>query len=136
MVNKLLKKAVFLLAATTAFTAQAADVETLPSGVRIEHVMHGVGVKPTADSTVTVQYRGTLVATGAEFDSVYGSGTQISFGLRKVIPCWTEAMQHIAVGGVATVICPAHTAYGARGVGSRIPPDSDLRFDVAMLNVR
>jgi len=111
------------------------QVEVLPSGVRIEHVVQGAGAKPTADNTVTVHYRGTLVATGAEFDSSYHRGPA-SFGLRQVIPCWTEGLQHIAIGGKAVLVCPANTAYGARGAGRAVPPNSDLRFEVELLNVR
>lgn len=134
MVNKFLKKAVVFLAATASFTAQAADVETLPSGVRIEHLVRGDGAQPSANNSVTVHYRAILVATGTEVDSSYGRGP-VTFNLRQVIPCWTEGLQHIASGGKAVLVCPARTAYGSRGAGA-IPPDQDLRFAVELLNVR
>jgi FKBP-type peptidyl-prolyl cis-trans isomerase FkpA len=136
MVNKFLKKAVFIMAAAMAVTAQAADVETLPSGVRVEHLVRGDGAQPSANNSVTVHYRGTLVATGAEFDSSYRRGQPATFGLRQVIPCWTEGMQHIASGGKAVLVCPSRTAYGSRGAGAAVPPDQDLRFEVELLNVR
>jgi FKBP-type peptidyl-prolyl cis-trans isomerase FkpA len=136
MVNNFLKKAVFVLAAAAAVTAQASDVETLPSGVRVEHIVRGNGAQPSANNYVTVHYRGTLVATGAEFDSSYRRGQPATFGLRQVIPCWTEGMQHIASGGKAVLVCPSRTAYGSRGAGAAVPPDQDLRFEVELLQVR
>lgn len=136
MVKHFLKNAVLIAAAALAVSAQAADIETLPSGVRIEHLVRGDGAQPSANNYVTVHYRGTLVLTGAEFDSSYGRGQPATFGLRQVIPCWTEGMQHIASGGKAILVCPANTAYGARGAGAAVPPNSDLRFEVLLLNVR
>lgn len=119
---------------------QQADVENLPSGVRIEHLVRGAGARPTTGSMVTVHYRGTLVVQGQvegpEFDSSYRRGAPASFALRQVIPCWTESLQHIAVGGKATILCPSNTAYGARGAGAAVPPNADLRFEVELLDVR
>ncbi|MFC4274780.1 FKBP-type peptidyl-prolyl cis-trans isomerase [Achromobacter aloeverae] len=130
---------IFVAGAALAFAAashaQSNAVETLPSGVRIETVTAGKGMKPTADNTVTVNYRGTL-ANGTEFDSSYKRNQPISFSLRQVIPCWTEGIQHMAVGGKATLFCPAKTAYGARGAGGVIPPNADLTFEVELIGVR
>lgn len=135
----MLKNAVLILAATLGVSALAhaqSNVETLQSGVRVEHIVKGTGAQPTANNMVTVHYRGTLVANGAEFDSSYKRGQPASFGLRQVIPCWTEGMQHIAVGGKAVLVCPANTAYGARGAGGAVPPNADLRFEVELLGIR
>ncbi|WP_454690904.1 FKBP-type peptidyl-prolyl cis-trans isomerase [Achromobacter aloeverae] len=130
---------IFIAAAALAFAAashaQSNAVETLPSGVSIETVAAGKGIKPTANNTVTVNYRGTL-ANGTEFDSSYKRNEPISFNLRQVIPCWTEGIQHMAVGGKAILRCPARTAYGSRGAGGVIPPNADLTFEVELLGVR
>lgn len=112
------------------------DAETLPSGVRVEHLQRGKGAKPTADSVVTVHYRGTLVDNGAEFDSSYKRGQPASFSLRQVVPCWTAGIQRLAIGGKAVLTCPSATAYGARGAGGVIPPNADLRFEVELLGVQ
>ena len=93
----------------------AATTETLPSGVVVTHIKPGQGDSPTADSTVRVNYRGTL-PNGTEFDSSYKRNAPISFPLRAVIPCWTQGVQKMKVGGKARLTCPAATAYGARGV--------------------
>lgn len=114
--------------------AVAANTETLPSGVVVAHAKQGQGASPSADSTVRVHYRGTL-ANGAEFDSSYRRNEPISFPLRGVIPCWTQGVQKMKVGGKARLTCPAATAYGARGIPGVIPPYSVLTFDVELLAV-
>lgn len=108
--------------------------EVLTSGVRIEHQAIGNGRTPKANSRVVLRYRGTVVATGVEFDSTYSRGKAAVVDLGRAIPCWNEALQHLAVGGKAVVVCPASTAYGARGAGEA-PPNSDLRFYVELMNV-
>jgi len=125
-----------LSAVAQAQTSTASNEETLPSGVRILHLTKGTGAQPTADSNVTVNYRGTLLSTGAEFDSSYKRGQPASFGLRGVIPCWTQSLTHVAVGGKVRVLCPAATAYGARGAGGVIPPNANLVFDIELLAVK
>jgi FKBP-type peptidyl-prolyl cis-trans isomerase FkpA len=101
--------------------AFAADPQTLPSGVVVETLTPGAGASPKASDTVTVHYRGTL-ASGTEFDSSYKRGQPASFPLTRVIPCWTEGMQKIQIGGKARLTCPPQTAYGASGAGGVIPP--------------
>ena len=118
--------------ATSALAAALA--ETLPSGVKILHTVDGTGAQPTAADTVKVHYRGTL-ADGKEFDSSYKRGTPASFPLNRVVPCWTEGMQKIRVGGKATLTCPPATAYGDRGAGNAVPPNSTLTFEVELLAI-
>jgi FKBP-type peptidyl-prolyl cis-trans isomerase FkpA len=112
----------------------AATTETLPSGVVVANVKPGQGASPTADSTVRVHYRGTL-PDGTEFDSSYKRKESISFPLRGVIPCWTQGVQKIKVGGKAKLTCPADTAYGARGIPGVIPPNTVLTFEVELLAI-
>jgi FKBP-type peptidyl-prolyl cis-trans isomerase FkpA len=122
------------VAATVASGAFAADtVEKLPSGVVVEHIKQGTGAQPTADDVVTVNYRGTL-ANGTEFDSSDKHGGPASFPLGRVIPCWTQGVQKMRVGGKAKLTCPAATAYGDRAVGP-IPPNSDLTFEIELISI-
>lgn len=114
--------------------ALSEPAETLPSGVVITHHKQGSGAFPAAGSTVKVHYRGTLV-NGTEFDSSYKRNKPASFPLDRVIPCWTQGMQKMQPGGTARLFCPAHTAYGARGIPGVIPPDSVLIFDVELLGI-
>ncbi|MEN7531583.1 MULTISPECIES: FKBP-type peptidyl-prolyl cis-trans isomerase [unclassified Cupriavidus] len=123
-----------LAAATLAVSGMAVAAETLPSGVVIETITKGTGPSPKATDSVKVHYRGTLT-NGTEFDSSYKRGQPISFPLNGVIPCWTEGVQKMQVGGKAKLTCPASTAYGARGVPGTIPPNSTLNFEVELLGI-
>lgn len=128
-------RTLFVIAALGVGTqALAASSETLPSGVVVSHLKQGTGASPSANDTVKVHYRGTL-ANGTEFDSSYKRNEPIAFPLRGVIPCWTQGVQKIKVGGKARLTCPADTAYGARGVPGAIPPNSVLTFEVELLAI-
>jgi FKBP-type peptidyl-prolyl cis-trans isomerase FkpA len=129
----LILAAVTLAGAGVALAAAPAS-ETLPSGVVIQHVTKGTGASPKASDTVKVHYRGTLT-DGTEFDSSYKRGQPISFPLNRVIPCWTEGVQKMQVGGKAKLTCPSASAYGARGVPGTIPPNATLNFEVELLGI-
>lgn len=124
-VSLLLCASSLALAAVTAQAASPASSETLPSGVVVQTLTKGSGPSPKASDTVKVHYRGTLT-DGKEFDSSYKRGQPISFPLNRVIPCWTEGVQKMQVGGKAKLTCPAATAYGANGVPGTIPPNATL----------
>ena len=132
-VSPLLCASLLALAAVTAQAASPAS-ETLPSGVIVQTLTKGTGPSPKASDTVKVHYRGTLT-DGKEFDSSYKRGQPISFPLNRVIPCWTEGVQKMQVGGKAKLTCPATTAYGERGVPGTIPPNSTLNFEVELLGI-
>ncbi len=112
----------------------AAPAETLLSGVKVVHTTDGTGANPKATDTVKVHYKGTL-ADGKEFDSSYKRGSPASFPLNRVVPCWTEGMQKIKVGGKATLTCPPATASGDRGAGAAVPPNATLTFEVELLAI-
>lgn len=127
----------FLALAVTAVSSFAATptVESLPSGVIVEHIKAGSGAQPKATDTVTVNYRGVL-ETGQEFDSSYKRGVPASFPLYRVVPCWTEGIQHLKVGSKAKLTCPSTTAYGAAGVPGVIPQNAKLTFEVELLGIK
>ncbi|MFC5524091.1 FKBP-type peptidyl-prolyl cis-trans isomerase [Polaromonas jejuensis] len=130
-------KPLLALLATLALAGQAfaaAPAETLPTGVKIVHSVDGSGPQPKASDTVRVHYRGTL-ADGKEFDSSYKRGSPATFPLSRVVPCWTEGLQKIKVGGKATLTCPPATAYGERGAGGVVPPNATLTFEVELLAI-
>ena len=123
-----------LVLATHGATAVAAETETLASGVTILHTTVGTGAKPAATDMVKVHYRGTL-ADGKEFDSSYKRNEPAVFPLSRVVPCWTQGMQRIKVGGKATLTCPPATAYGERGAAGAVPPNATLTFEVELLAI-
>jgi FKBP-type peptidyl-prolyl cis-trans isomerase FkpA len=107
--------------------------ERSASGVVFIPMTAGTGANPTADSTVRVHYHGTL-RDGTVFDSSVDRGEPISFPLSGVIPCWTEGVQKIKVGGKAKLVCPPDMAYGDRGTGG-IPGGAALAFEVELLAI-
>ncbi|MBL8335967.1 MAG: FKBP-type peptidyl-prolyl cis-trans isomerase [Rhodoferax sp.] len=125
---------VLALLGTGAGASWSADEETLPSGVRITHLSPGSGASPKAADTVRVHYRGTL-ADGREFDSSYKRNAPATFPLGRVIPCWTQGVQKMKVGGKARLVCPPATAYGDKGAGGTVPPHATLTFEVELLAI-
>ncbi len=115
-------------------SAAEAGAQTTASGLVYRSLKDGAGASPAATDTVRVHYRGTLV-DGTEFDSSHKRGQPASFPLNAVIPCWTEGVQKMKVGGKAKLTCPAAIAYGERGAGGVIPPNATLVFEVELLAV-
>ena len=103
------------------------------SGLVYRSLKDGNGVSPTASDKVTVHYRGTF-PDGREFDSSYKRNAPATFPLGRVIPCWTQGLQKMKVGGKARLTCPAAIAYGDRGRPS-IPPGATLVFEVELLEI-
>ena len=103
--------------------------------ITYDELRTGTGEKPTAQSTVKVNYRGTLT-DGTEFDSSYKRGEPIEFPLQGVIKCWTLGVQEMKVGGKARLTCPPGVAYGDRGHPPVIPPNSTLIFEIELLETR
>ncbi|WP_400191036.1 FKBP-type peptidyl-prolyl cis-trans isomerase [Hymenobacter sp. B81] len=109
-------------------------VHTLPSGLQYEVLKEGNGPKPTPRSSVTTHYHGTLI-DGKVFDSSYQRGEPATFGVNQVIAGWTEALQLMPEGSKWRLYIPSDLAYGKRGAGRDIGPDSALVFDVELLKV-
>ena len=105
-----------------------------PSGLVYRSLKDGNGASPTAADTVKVHYRGTF-PDGREFDSSYKRNEPAQFPLGGVIPCWTEGVQRMKVGGKAELVCPPELAYGQRGAGGKISPNATLRFEIELLAI-
>lgn len=110
-------------------------VVTLPSGLQYKILQDGTGPKPTASDTVSVNYRGTLL-NGTEFDSSYKRGQPATFGVGQIIKGWTEALRLMPVGSKWQLFIPPDLAYGARGAGRDIGPNSTLVFEVELLSIQ
>ena len=120
-------------AVATAAAKEAGAVVT-PSGLVFRSLKDGTGASPAASDKVKVHYRGTF-PDGKEFDSSYKRNEAIEFPLSGVIPCWTEGVQRMKVGGKAKLTCPSAIAYGSRGAGGVIPPNATLLFEVELLAI-
>jgi FKBP-type peptidyl-prolyl cis-trans isomerase FkpA len=143
--NSVLRLAAIAAVLTTLNAAWAADATldasakesgavVTASGLVYRSLKDGNGASPKASDTVKVNYRGTF-PDGHEFDSSYKRNQAIEFPLGNVIPCWTEGVQRMKVGGKAKLTCPASIAYGARGAGGVIPPNATLLFEVELLAI-
>jgi len=121
-----------------AFLAQNKSKEgviTLPSGLQYKILKAGNGKKPAATDSVECNYRGTLI-NGTEFDSSYKRGQPATFGVTQVIPAWQEALQLMPVGSKWQLFVPPALAYGERGAGREIEPNSTLIFEVELLGIK
>ncbi|MBI5948951.1 MAG: FKBP-type peptidyl-prolyl cis-trans isomerase [Chloroflexi bacterium] len=104
------------------------------SGLKYTDEVVGTGASPRADQVVTVHYRGTLAATGAQFDSSYDRGQPATFAMSGVIKGFAEGLSTMKVGGKRTILIPAALAYGATARPS-IPANSDLVFELELIAV-
>ena len=114
--------------------AKKEGVVTTESGLQYEVLTKGSGASPTADDSVTVHYIGTLI-DGTVFDSSVERGEPATFGVTQVIAGWTEALQLMSVGDKLRLVIPSDLAYGLRGAGPNIGPNSTLIFEVELLNI-
>lgn len=113
----------------------AKGVVTTPSGLQYMVLRQGSGARPTAASTVRVNYEGKLL-DGTVFDSSYERGEPATFPLANVVPGWTEGLQLMPVGSKYRFWVPANLGYGEQGTpGGPIGPDATLTFDVELLGI-
>ena len=111
-----------------AANAKKEGVKTLPSGLQYKVLKSGSGKTPKATDTVKTHYHGTLI-DGTVFDSSVERGEPVEFPVNGVIPGWTEALQLMKEGDKWQLFVPAKLAYGERGAGGKIGPNSTLIFE-------
>lgn len=108
-------------------------VVTLPNGLQYKIITAGKGPMPKPTNTVAVNYRGTLI-NGEEFDAS-PPGEPHPFAVSGVIPGWTQILQLMPTGSKWKVFIPSNLAYGERGAGGKIAPNSALIFDIELVAV-
>ena len=109
-------------------------VKTTASGLQYQVIKSGSGKSPVSSDTVKVHYHGTLL-DGTVFDSSVDRGEPATFPLTGVIPGWIEALQLMKEGDKWKLFIPAKLAYGDRGPGGAIGPNSTLLFEVELLSI-
>ena len=109
-------------------------VITTESGLQYKVIKEGKGEIPTKESSVKVNYKGTLI-DGTEFDSSYKRNAPATFRADQVIKGWTEALTMMPVGSKWELYIPQELAYGARETGGQIKPFSTLIFEVELLEI-
>jgi FKBP-type peptidyl-prolyl cis-trans isomerase FklB len=117
-----------------AANAKKDGVVSLTSGLQYKIITAGQGKKPTDADTVVCNYRGTLL-DGKEFDSSYG-GTPATFGVKDVIPGFREAVKLMPAGSKWQLFIPPDLAYGERGAGNAIEPNSVLIFELELISIK
>jgi FKBP-type peptidyl-prolyl cis-trans isomerase len=111
------------------------NIKTTASGLQYEVIRQGTGPKPTANDSVEVHYKGTLI-NGTEFDNSYKRGQTITFLLSQVIRGWTEGLQLMPAGSMYKFYIPYELGYGLNGTpDGSIPPGSALIFEVELIRV-
>jgi FKBP-type peptidyl-prolyl cis-trans isomerase len=120
--------------ATANASASSHDVD----GIHIEDVREGNGKIAKNGNTVSVNYLGTLASNGQKFDSSYDRNEPITFklGSGQVIEGWEKGIIGMKIGGKRTLTIPPDKAYGADGYPPVIPPNSTLKFDVELVDVK
>lgn len=109
-------------------------IKTTESGIQYEILTEGNGKIPTAEDKVKVHYHGTLI-DGTVFDSSVERGEPATFGVGQVIKGWTEVLQLMPTGSKWKVYIPSELAYGERGAGEKIKPNSPLVFEIELLEI-
>lgn len=97
-------------------------------------IVEGKGASPTIHDQVKLNYEGKLI-DGTVFDSSASRGQPATFVVGNVIPCFTEALQLMKVGGKSRIVCPSDLAYGDRGAGPKIKPGDTLEFEVELIEI-
>lgn len=103
--------------------------------LQIIDLEEGTGEVVEPGAIVTVHYTGALCKNGIIFQSSHDFGKPISFGLGQVIKGWGEGLPGMKAGGMRRLIIPSEMAYGSARAASNIPPNSDLVFDIELLQV-
>ena len=109
---------------------------TTKSGLKYKDEIVGKGKEAKPGDLVTVHYTGRL-ANGGKFDSSHDRKKPFDFelGARKVVQGWDEGVAGMKVGGKRTLIIPPKLGYGDEGAGDKIPPNSELHFEIELLRV-
>ena len=110
-------------------------VKVLESGVQYKVMKAGSGKSPTKANSVVAHYEGRLI-DGDVFDSSIQRGKPATFPVTGVIQGWQEVLQKMKVGSKWQVYIPSDLAYGARGTGPKIGPNSALIFDIELIEIK
>ena len=112
------------------------EAKKYDSGLKIYIEKEGTGKKPKKGDNVTIHYTGYL-KDGTVFDSSVKRNRPFKtpIGVGRVIQGWDEGVTKLKEGGKAILYIPSYMAYGERGAGGVIPPNTDLIFEVELLKV-
>lgn len=104
--------------------------------LQIIDIIPGTGTEVPAGAIITAHYTGALCKNGIIFQSSHDFGQPVTFGLDQVIRGWTEGVPGMKVGGMRRLIIPSDMAYGSVRAAANIPPNSDLVFDIELMDIK
>lgn len=145
MIARLLSVAALVVMCATAFADTSAPTPVkgmkatvLPDGLEYVDMRKGTGAEAKSGKKVKVHYTGWLADSKKKFDSSVDRHEPIEFtlGVGMVIKGWDEGLEGMKVGGRRQLHIPAKLGYGERGAGAAIPPNADLIFDCALVDVQ
>ena len=110
------------------------DVYTTGSGLLYRVLEQGSGITPTMNDSVEVNQR-ILLFNGKVIADTYQTGNPDRFSLQEAITGVQEGLLLSQEGGRYEFVVPAHLAWGRKGVGDKIGPESALIFDLRLLSV-
>lgn len=121
-------------------TMENSNIKKTNSGLEYKVLKPGTGQSPEKGDIVTVHYTGWLNENGEpgkKFDSSVDRGEPFKFiiGIGQVIKGWDEGVSSMQIGEKCRLFIPSELGYGAHGAGNVIPPNSDLIFDVELLDI-
>jgi FKBP-type peptidyl-prolyl cis-trans isomerase FkpA len=105
------------------------------SGLSYTEIKAGTGAQPKPTDVVKVHYVGKLI-DGKEFDNSVKRGQPVELPLGQILPCWTEGVTMMKIGGKSKLVCPSDIAYGDRGRPPVIPGGATLIFEVELLDAK
>lgn len=103
--------------------------------LEIIDITPGSGAEVPEGATITAHYTGALCKDGTIFQSSHDFGKPITFGLSQVIEGWTKGVPGMKVGGIRRLVIPSQMAYGSVRAAANIPPNSDLVFDIELVDL-
>ena len=115
--------------------ADFTPLETV-STLQVIDIEAGTGATVPEGATITAHYTGALCKNGIIFQSSHDFGKAITFGLDQVISGWTKGVPGMKVGGMRRLIIPADMAYGSTSPAPNIPANSDLVFDIELVDIK
>lgn len=119
----------------TVFLApETKDELVLKGGTKISYIKRGTGKSLSKGTMVSVKYK-TFLASGKIVDGsdILGRPLPYFVGINMSVKGWDEVFVHLHVGDVVKVYLPAEKAYGKKGFGTMVPPNTDLNFDIEIL---
>jgi len=121
---------------TAAPSTSAAEWKDIGGGLKIWDVKAGDGEAAVVSDTPIMHYIGWRATDGVEFDSSVNKGVPLDMPLSQLIPGWQKGVPGMKPGGIRRLYIPAALGYGERGSGEKIPPNTDLLFEMKLLRVQ